>query len=239
MPEATAALVKAALAAAANPAKAAVLQRFFKTGPGEYGEGDVFLGLTVPQQRRIARQFAALPRVEVIRLLRSREHEHRLAALLIWARQFERGTAAERGAICEAYLENKAWVNNWDLVDLSAPSLLGAWLLGRSRRQLHRLARSHLLWERRIAIVATLTFIRHGEFADTFAIADRLLGDAEDLIHKACGWMLREVGKRDRAALESFLRPRCAVMPRTMLRYAIERFPEPLRRLYLEGRPPG
>jgi 3-methyladenine DNA glycosylase AlkD len=229
--------VKAALAAGASPAKAAILQRFFKTGPGQYGAGDVFLGLTVPEQRRIARQFATLPFAEIIPLLRSPVHEHRLTALLIWVRQFERGEAAVRRAIFEAYLANTRWVNNWDLVDLSAPNIVGAWLVERRRPLLHRLARSTSLWERRIAIVATLTFIRRGDFTDTLGIAGALLGDREDLIHKATGWMLREVGKRDQAALETFLAPHCGTMPRTMLRYAIERFPESRRQQFLKGGP--
>lgn len=231
----TAAAVAERLAGVANSGKAALLQRFFKTGPGEYGEGDRFLGITVPQQRKVAREFAALPMEEGGQLLASPFHEHRLTALLIWVRQFERGNEPARRTLHAAYLANTARVNNWDLVDLSAPHLVGTWLLDRSRAVLRRLARSESLWERRIAIVATFAFIRRDEFADALDIADRLLKDREDLLHKATGWMLREVGKRDQAVLEDFLRPRCNRMPRTMLRYAIERFPEPLRKQYLAG----
>lgn len=231
----SAAAVKRRLAGLANPEKAAVLQRFFKTGPGEYGEGDRFLGITVPQQRKVAHDFAGLPLTKVQGLLDSPVHEVRLTALLIWIRQFERGDEALRRAIYEAYLASTSRINNWDLVDLSAPNIVGAWLTHRSRAVLRRLARSRSLWERRIAVVATHAFIRRGEFEDTLALADQLLNDREDLLHKATGWMLREVGKRDHAALENFLRPRCRRMPRTMLRYAIERFPEGLRRQYLLG----
>jgi 3-methyladenine DNA glycosylase AlkD len=231
----SAAAVKRRLANLANPEKATVLQRFFKTGPGEYGEGDRFLGITVPLQRDVARDFASLPLPEARKLLNSPIHEHRLTALLIWVRQFERGDDPTRQAIYDAYLEQADRVNNWDLVDLSAPNIVGNWLVNRPRTILRKLARSHCLWERRIAIVATFTFIRRDEFADTLDLADRLLADSEDLLHKATGWMLREVGKRDQAVLEAFLRPRCTGMPRTMLRYAIERFPEALRKRYRSG----
>ncbi|MCP5518216.1 MAG: DNA alkylation repair protein [Verrucomicrobiales bacterium] len=235
----TACAVRRALRAVARPAKAAVLERFFKTGPGEYAEGDRFLGVTVPEQRRIARRFGELPMPATLELLASPIHEERLTALLVWVRQFERGDDSVRRTIHATYLDHTARVNNWDLVDLSAPSLVGAWLVERSRRPLQRLARSASLWERRIAIVATHAFIRRGEFADTLAIADRLIADREDLIHKAVGWMLREVGKRDRATLEAFLGPRCRRLPRTMLRYAIERFPEPRRQEFLRGHGDG
>lgn len=232
-PSLRAAAVKAALATRADPAKAVVLRRFFKTGPGEYGAGDEFLGVTVPAQRLVAREFDRLPHAAVLELLQSAIHEHRLTALLIWVRQFERGDEARRREIHETYLGQTRWVNNWDLVDTSAPTIVGTWLATRSRRTLDRLAASANLWERRIAMLATFAFIRAGELAATFVLADRLLADPEDLMHKAVGWMLREAGKRDRAALEEFLATRAGRMPRTMLRYAIERFPPTARRRWL------
>jgi 3-methyladenine DNA glycosylase AlkD len=214
---------------------AAVLQWFFKTGPGEYGAGDVFIGVRVPAIRRLVREFANAPEAAVEALLASRIHEERLLALFILVRQFTKGTPTERTRIHRFYRAHTARINHWDLVDLSAPDIVGGYLLDRRRGLLDRLARSPTLWERRIAIVATHAFIRRGQFDDTLRIADRLLQDRHDLIHKAAGWMLREVGKRNEAVLESFLRPRCRTMPRTMLRYAIERFPEPKRLSYLNG----
>lgn len=227
------AAIDRALKAVRSPDKARILQGFFKTGPGEYGEGDRFLGVVVPELRRLVPGFQDASRETVSRLLADPVHEKRLLGLLILVRQFERGDEAERSAIAGFYLSHTAGINNWDLVDLSAPNIVGAHLMTRNRRALRRLARSKSLWERRISIVATHAFIRAGDFGDTFKIADMLMRDREDLIHKACGWMLREVGKRDRRALELYLGPRIAGMPRTMLRYAIERFPEPLRRQYM------
>jgi 3-methyladenine DNA glycosylase AlkD len=227
---ATYAAIDRALRARRNPAKARVLQWFFKTGPGEYGEGDRFFGIVVPELRRLVPLFQDAPPATLERLLRDPVHEKRLLALLVLVRQFERGDEAARAAIADFYLSHTACINNWDLVDLSAPNIVGAHFMARNRAALRRLARSRSLWERRISVVATHAFIRAGEFRDTFAVADILMRDREDLIHKACGWMLREVGKRDRRALERYLRPRLADMPRTMLRYAIERFPERLRR---------
>ncbi len=228
--------IHAAVRATGNPRYAKNLQWFFKTGPGEYGAGDVFVGIPVPALRRLARDFQAADERVILALLASRIHEERLLALMILVRQFEKGSEVERRRIYRLYGANTARINNWDLVDLSAPNIVGAWLAGRSRAPLDRWARSHSLWERRIAIVATHTFIRAGDFGDTLRIADRLLGDPHDLIHKATGWMLREVGKRDVAGLETFLAPRYRSMPRTMLRYAIERFPEARRKAYLHGR---
>jgi len=219
----------------ASEEKAAVLQRFFKTGPGEYGEGDRFIGVQVPAIRKVAKRHAAIPLRQVRSLLRSRVHEERLLALLILVQKFGRAHAVGQREIYEFYLSHTAHINNWDLVDLSADKIAGAWLLTRKRGILRRLARSRDLWERRIAIVATFHFIRHGQFEDTLAVAELLLGDGHDLIHKAVGWMLREVGKRDRAVEERFLERHYRAMPRTMLRYAIERFPEPLRQAYLRG----
>ena len=210
--------------------------RFFRTGPGEYGEGDRFLGLTVPQVRAVARECKACPLDVLDRLLQSPWHEARLLALVILVNRHRGGDAALREEIHRLYLRNTDRVNNWDLVDVSAPDLVGAHLRGGDRSLLERLAKSRSLWRRRIAILATFDFIRHDDVDDALRIAAMLLGDEHDLIHKATGWMLREVGKRDRAAEERFLRKYASRMPRTMLRYAIERFPERLRRQYLAGR---
>jgi 3-methyladenine DNA glycosylase AlkD len=222
----------------ADPEVAAILARFFKTGPGQYGEGDRFIGVTVPVIRTVAKEFKGLPLPEIECLLHSDIHEERLLALVILVGQFEKGDDATKKQIYALYLANTRHINNWDLVDLSAPQIVGVYLEGRSRRPLDRLAKLASLWERRISILATHWFIRHGDFADTLKIAEKLLGDKEDLIHKAVGWMLREVGKRDVAVLEEFLAEPCQVMPRTMLRYAIERFPEEKRRKYMNGTVP-
>jgi len=216
-----------------SPEQAAILARFFKTGPGQYGEGDRFIGVKVPATRRVAKEFKNLPLPEVESLLHSEVHEERLLALVILIGQFDNGDDVQRKQIYDLYLANTGQINNWDLVDLSAPQIVGGYLEARSRKPLDRLARSASLWERRISIVATHWFIRHGHFADTLRIAGTLLADKEDLIHKAVGWMLREVGKRDVAVLERFLDEHCQAMPRTMLRYAIERFPERRRLVYM------
>jgi 3-methyladenine DNA glycosylase AlkD len=229
--------VRARLREHADPEDARNLQRFFKTGPGEYGEGDVFIGVRVPALRRLAKEFRALPTGDAAELLRSPVHEERLLALLILVGAYAKGDDMLRGRIFDFYLANTRFINNWDLVDSSAADIIGAHLLDADRCLLDRLARSELLWERRIAIIATFFFIRRGEFADTLRIAALLLHDRHDLIHKAVGWMLREVGKRDQEAEEAFLREHCRAMPRTMLRYATERFPEPLRQAYLRGEP--
>ncbi len=219
----------------ADPKVAAILARFFKTGPGQYGEGDRFIGVKVPASRKVAKEFKRLPLTEVECLLHLEIHEERLLALVILVGQFEKGDDAGRKAIYDLYLANTRHINNWDLVDLSAPQIVGGYLETRSRKPLDRLAKSASLWERRISILATHWFIRHGDLADTIRIAEKLLSDKEDLIHKAVGWMLREVGKRDVAVLEEFLGQHCRVMPRTMLRYAIERFSEERRRAYLDS----
>jgi 3-methyladenine DNA glycosylase AlkD len=221
------------LRGSAHAPDAVVLQRFFKTGAGEYGEGDVFLGVRVPAIRRLVREADAASMGEVIGLLGSRYHEERLLALLVLVRRFERGDDRRRREVFGVYLRCMGRVNNWDLVDLSAPNIVGGWLLTRPRGVLRRLVRSGVLWERRIAVLA---FIRAGEYADTLDLCERLLGDTHDLMHKACGWMLREVGKRDRSALVGFLHKHASAMPRTMLRYAIERFPEAERRRWLAVR---
>jgi 3-methyladenine DNA glycosylase AlkD len=224
------------LRAHASAKDAAILQWFFKTGPGEYGEGDVFIGVRVPAMRRVCRECGDNVSVATVeQLLRSQVHEDRALALMLLVSAFGRGDEREQKAIYDRYLANTRYINNWDLVDLSAPSIVGGWLSARSRAPLRRLARSASLWERRIAIVATQAFIRRDEFEDTLEIADLLIHDEHDLIHKAVGWMLREVGKRDGVVLRTWLRPRHTHMPRTMLRYAIERFPESERRRYLKG----
>ena len=208
--------------------------RFFRTGPGEYGEGDEFLGLKVPQIRKLAREFRALPLKEVEGLLKSKWHEARLLALVILVDQFERADERMRDAIFRLYLRSTKFINNWDLVDASAPHIVGAHIKDRSL--LTKLARSKSLWERRIAIVATQHFIRNHDLKDTFRLAKNLLDDKHDLIHKATGWMLREAGKRDRDALVAFLEEHATRMPRTMLRYAIEKFPPALRRRLMAKR---
>jgi 3-methyladenine DNA glycosylase AlkD len=227
--------VRARMTAIASPERAAASRRYFKTGPGEYGEGDVFVGLAVPQIRALAKEFAALPFSEARALLDSPVHEERLLALLVLVRQFARGDDETRRAIYELYLGSTARINNWDLVDSSAEHIVGRFIDGGDRSVLDRLARSSSLWERRIAILATMHFIKQGEFGETLRLAEMLLDDEEDLIHKGVGWMLREVGNRDRERLERFLRVHYRRMPRTMLRYAIEKFPEDDRKAYLRG----
>ncbi len=216
-----------------DPRRAAALQRFFKTAPGEYGAGDRFLGLTVPAVRAVAARYWTLPLRDVEGLLQSPWHEARLLALVILIHQYERETPSVRAAIYRLYRTNTHRINSWDLVDCSAARIVGAHLSEASRASLQRLARSSSVWERRIAIMATAYYIRRGEFGETLRIARLLLDDQHDLIHKAVGWMLRKVGKRDRAVEEQFLRRYSHRMPRTMLRYAIERFPEGLRQRYL------
>lgn len=255
---------KTALRRYASAPKARILSGFFKTGPGEYGEGDVFIGVKVPEIRKVAEKFAGLPLDPTLDLLRSKIHEERLLALLILIRKYDKGNASLQKEIVRLYLNNTRHINNWDLVDLSAPKILGHWLLAQNtvdispRKErdsasavrppadaktpsdegkglLRQLAGSPNLWERRIAVVSTFTFIRNRNFSNTLSIADMLMDDPEDLIHKAVGWMLREVGKQDIKVLQTFLRPRCRKMPRTMLRYAIEKFPGTERLAYMKG----
>ena len=222
------------LARLGSPSKARLLARFFKTGPGEYAEGDRFWGLTVPQVRAIAREHAALSPTDTLRLLHSPMHEERLLALLILITKFEEGDAGEREKIYKLYLANTRFINNWDLVDLSAPRIVGVFLRDKPKDILFKLARAASLWERRIAIISTLAFITKGESRQALAISKILLADKHDLIHKAVGWMLREVGKRcSQEEEEVFLQQHYKNMPRTMLRYAIERFPPAQRRAYL------
>jgi 3-methyladenine DNA glycosylase AlkD len=212
-----------------------VLQRFFKAAQGEYGEGDVFVGLRVSEIRKLAKEYQALPFSEIIQLLQSSIHEARLLALLILVRAYTQGDASLQEQIFNLYLRNTRFINNWDLVDASAEYIVGSHLRYRSRSPLHALVVSNLLWDRRISIMATFHYIKYGEFAETLRIAELLLRDPEDLIHKAVGWMLREIGKRDRLTEEEFLKVHYKIMPRTMLRYAIEKFPEKLRQQYLRG----
>jgi 3-methyladenine DNA glycosylase AlkD len=218
-----------------DPQRAKVLQRFFKTGPGEYGEGDVFLGIRVPEIRKLAREYQTLDLPEAVHLLQSSIHEARLLALVILVRAYQHGDASLRQRIYDLYLQNTRFINSWDLVDLSAEHIVGRHLRGTNKAPVRTLAGSDLLWERRIAVLATFHYIKLGDFSETLHIARLMLDDPEDLIHKAVGWMLREIGKRDRTAEEEFLKKHYRSMPRTMLRYAIERFPEDLRRSYLKG----
>lgn len=227
--------MQAKLRAFASEENARIAQWFFKTGPGEYGEGDQFIGVRAPDLRRLAKELKATPVDEVLQLLQSPIHEDRSLALLILVQAFTKGDAATKQRIYEAYLQHTDFINNWDLVDVSAPHIVGAYLFDKSRQPLYKLVKSSSLWERRISIISTQHFIRQNDFADTLQIAERLLHDRHDLIHKAVGWMLREIGNRDLATEEAFLREHYQTMPRTMLRYAIEKFPEPKRQAYLKG----
>ncbi len=226
----------AALLALANQNKAEFLAGFFKTGKGQYAEGDRFLGITVPAIRQLARQYQQLGLKDCERLLQSAYNDERLLALLILVEQYRKGDVGIKNRVYQVYLNNRHRVNNWNLVDSSAPYIVGAHLLNRSRSLLYQLAKSRSLWERRIAVLATFAFIRAGDFADTLKLTEQLLGDEHDLMHKACGWMLREVGKRNQSVLEGFLRQHYAAIPRTMLRYAIERFAPANRTGYLTGK---
>ena len=217
----------------ADPERARILSGFFKTGRGQYGEGDEFLGITVPRQRDIAKRYPDLPLKDIARLLSSRVHEERLTALLVLSIQYKKADAFQRRRIVDFYLSHTDGINNWDLVDLSAEKILGDYLSDGDKSVLYGLARSQNLWERRIAIMATFAFVKKNEFEHTLRIAEMLLRDRHDLIHKATGWMLREIGKRDLSAEEEFLRKHHRAMPRTMLRYAIERFAPDRRRYWM------
>ena len=230
-----------------NPKQAKILQSFFKTGKGQYGEGDIFLGIKVPEQRKLATKYKELESKYIEILLHSKIHEHRLTALFILINHYKTmktkgfqgaelgsSTTKRKKPIIDLYLRNANNINNWDLVDLSAPNLLGDYLLNKKRNKLYSLAKSKSLWKKRIAIVATFTFIKNNQYEDTINIAEILLKDKHDLIHKAVGWMLREVGKRNIKTLENFLNKNIRQMPRTMLRYAIEKFPEKKRLYYLK-----
>jgi 3-methyladenine DNA glycosylase AlkD len=220
----------------ANPEIAQHSSRFFKTGKGEYGEGDMFLGIRVPVTRKYARDYREASLDAVRKLLTSKYHEERLLAVIMLADKFKRGDAADRKKIYELYTSHTKYINNWDIVDSSAHLIVGPYLQDKSRKKLHTFARSDSLWERRIAIMATFHYIRNNEFDTALEISERLVKDTEDLIHKAVGWMLREIGKRDLKTEERFLNKHVKAMPRTMLRYAIERFPEPKRQRYMKGK---
>jgi 3-methyladenine DNA glycosylase AlkD len=224
-----------------NPKKAKLLQRFFKTGKGEYGEGDIFLGIVVPRQREIAKEFCDISMSEISELLNSKIHEKRMIGLFILIKRYEKACKEKneeiKKQIFDFYLENvsKNNVNNWDLVDLSAPNISGNYLIDNDRKILYSFSKSQNLWEKRVAILSTAAFIRQNDFKDIIKISEILLYDKHDLIHKAVGWMLREVGKRDKKILEEFLERNYKKMPRTMLRYAIEKFSESKRKKYLKG----
>jgi 3-methyladenine DNA glycosylase AlkD len=227
--------VKKELERFANPERAKIHQKFFKTGKGEYGEGDVFLGVVVPDLRKIAKKYKDIELKELKTLLNSKIHEERFVSLLILIDKFEKKDEKEKKEVVDFYLENLKNINNWDLVDVSAHKILGSYLFDKDRKVLYNLATSKNLWEKRISVIATLYFISKNDFSDTLKISEVLLKDKHDLIHKAVGWMLREVGKRDLQIEEDFLKKHYKKMPRTMLRYAIEKFPEEKRQKYLKG----
>ena len=212
------------------------MQWFFKTGRGEYGEGDKFLGLKVPLQRKIAMQFSDVDLNDLKQLLQSKVHEDRLISLLILVDKYKKVDEKGKEKVYKFYLQNRKHINNWDLVDFSAPKVVGSYLLKRDREILYKYAHSNKLWDKRIAMIATSAFIRNNDLYTTLELSDILLYDNHDLIHKAVGWMLREVGKKDMKELEDYLKPRYNKMPRTMLRYAIEKIPEPKRKKYLQGK---
>lgn len=228
------ATARKALRQNSNPSHAKTFLRFFKTGPGEYAEGDKFLGVKVPPIRAIAKREGVLPLGQIRTLLKSAWHEERMLALFLLIQRYQKNPG-EQARVYALYMAHTRYINNWDLVDCSAPQIVGAFLESRSKAPLRALAASSSLWERRIAIIATFHFIRHGRYQPTLSIARRLLRDDADLIHKAVGWMLREVGNRDLAVEEAFLRKTYRKMPRTMLRYAIEKFTPSKRRAYLSG----
>jgi len=228
--------LKTELWVAAEPSQAMVLQRFFKTGKGDYGEGDVFLGVKIPPIRALVKKYNGLTIDDAVKLLQSKIHEERMTALLLLVQKFKKANEVERRKIYTLYIANTKKINNWDLVDLSAPNIVGEYLFGKSYDELIARAKSELLWNKRIAVIATFAFIKKGVFEPTFKIAELLINDKHDLIHKVIGWMLREIGKRDIEAEEEFLQIHYKQMPRTMLRYAIEKFPEEKRQNYLKGR---
>jgi 3-methyladenine DNA glycosylase AlkD len=217
-----------------TPEKAIHLQRFFKTGTGQYGEGDVFIGVVVPHIRSIAKSNLRIPMAEIYKLLMSKYHEARLCALVILTERFKKGYGEERKEIHDFYMKNTSHINNWDLVDLTCPTVVGEYLTDKNRDILYELVDRNGLWEQRISIVSTFAFIRKGDFFDTLELSKKLLNHPHDLIHKAVGWMLRETGKRDRNILTGFLENYAAKMPRTALRYAIEHYPEPERQYFLK-----
>jgi 3-methyladenine DNA glycosylase AlkD len=232
----TATIIKSELLKHQRPEKAKFHLRFFKTGKGEYGEGDQFLGVSMPNQRKVAKKYhKEISLKEITDLLKSKIHEHRMTGLLFLVYKYEKSNEKEREILFNFYIKNLNAINNWDLVDVTTPNIVGNWLIDKDKDILYTFARSSNLWKRRIAILATFRFIKHNKFDDTLKIAKILLNDKHDLIHKAVGWMLREIGKRDQVLLETFLHKHYKEMPRTMLRYAIERFEESKRKMYLKG----
>lgn len=227
--------IKQQLIALANEDKAAVLSSFFQTKEGQYAHGDVFLGVTVPQTRKVVGPYKNLPLSEVTKLLQNKYHECRFAALVILVNKFELVDEAEREAIYNFYLNHTEYINNWDFVDLSSHKIVGAWLLDKDRTKLYDLAKSSWLWDQRIAIVATWAFIRNNEFEDTLSLSEYFMTHPHHLINKACGWMLREVGKRDKTTLTQYLDKFAPQMPRVMLRYSIEKLSEEERKSYLRA----
>jgi len=219
-----------------NPKQAELLQRFFKTGPGEYGEGDKFLGIKVPIQRQIASKYTDLNLQNIQKLLNSKAHEHRLVGLLILVDKFKKSSETEKGNIFNFYLKNTNNINNWDLVDLTSHKIVGEFLKNKKRDVLYRLAESTNLWEKRISIISCFAYLKDQDFNDALRISEILLNDSHDLIHKAVGWVLREIGKKDKKVEEQFLKKHYKNMPRTTLRYAIERFGEEKRLKYLKGK---
>lgn len=226
--------LRSILQSMADPDKAVFLQRFFKTGKGEYAEGDVFIGISVPEQRKIAKEYKTLDLNDVGILLKSKIHEERLVALLILLEKFKKADEKFRKKIFTFYLRNRKFINNWDLVDLSAEKIPGQYLLTRDKSVIYKLVKSANIWDRRIGVMATFRFIKNKQYATTLRVSRILLKDKHDLIHKAVGWMLREIGKRDQKTEEIFLRKYYRIMPRTMLRYAIEKFPDNKRKFYLK-----
>ena len=225
--------IKKDLSQLSDPERAKNLSWFFKTGKGQYGEGDVFLGITVPEQRKVAKKYTDLSLNDLQELLNSEIHEHRFTALVILISKYRKAEESSKKEIFDFYLRNTKNINNWDLVDLSAPRIIGDYLLNKDRTTLFKLARSNSLWERRISILSTFTFIDNCDFEDALSISELLLHDEHDLIHKAVGWALREIGKRDQNVEEKFLTKHYPSVPRTMLRYAVEKFDEKKRKKYL------
>ncbi|MCD4706037.1 DNA alkylation repair protein [bacterium] len=226
--------IKKELKKLSNTKEVTKLQRFFKTGKGEYGEGDIFLGIKVPTQRQIAKKYENLQLKKIKNLLNNKIHEYRLTALLLLIEKYKKADGKEKKKIFDFYLSNIKNINNWDLVDLSVYKIIGDYLLNKQRNILYKLAKSENLWERRISIIATYAFIKNDDFKDCLKISRILLNDKHDLIHKAVGWMLREVGKRNQKIEEKFLDKHCKKMPRVMLRYSIEKFNEKKRKMYLK-----
>jgi len=226
--------LKADLKKIATPKKAKASLWFFKTGKGEYGEGDKFIGVSVPEQRKIASKYKNLSLVDISQLLKSKIHEERSVALFILVKNFQTNES-NRSDIFAFYLKHRKFVNNWDLVDSSADKIVGAYLIEKDKFVLNKLAVSKNIWDRRIAIVSTFYFIKNNKFEETFRISKILINDHHDLIHKAVGWMLKEVGKRDEGKLENYLKVNYKLMPRAMLRFTIEKLSDSKRKKYLSG----